>query len=242
LTTVAILSWVITSVLFGEHGQNAPETGDEAGALMAIRMRVEIRHPASELEVRLRHELEIEPGTREIPLRGVAFFGTELTEVAAISDGSTLPVHMDDSGTSLLSGNLVLPNTLLARRRVTLDLTYGVSNANRGSSEEGFDLTVPLLLVDWRPVAATDTFFTARILLSADHHIAEFFPTIPTTSKEVDGVREHTIVVPAVPGLLRLRGGEGSHPFLTFNHMLDLGVLLVIGLLSVAGWRRLRAQ
>jgi hypothetical protein len=110
----------------------------------------------------------------------------------------------------------------------------------REESGSGFDLALPVLMVDWNPVDSREELFTADLRLPESHGVVEVFPTVPVEVQDESAASLHSLSLPVVPSFLRLRGREGPRPVLTFGRIVDLGVGLILFFLGAFGWRMMR--
>jgi hypothetical protein len=107
-------------------------------------------------------------------------------------------------------------------------------------SAGGFDLVLPVLMVDWQPEDSREELFIADVGLPSSFGVVEHFPTVPLAVRAEGGSIRHALSLPVVPSFLRMRGRDGPRPVLTFGRMVDLGIVLFLVLLTGYGWRAMR--
>lgn len=173
-----------------------------------------------------------------IPYLVVRFGTARVGGMRAAVDGS--PVTAESMGGSGRAerGRLRLP--VGHGDTVELVLRYRVHDVSAPGTEQ-FDLPVPVALVDWRPVAAREGFFSARFRLPEDHAVVDLFPTVPWERRSVGGRRsELAFSLPVPPSLVRIRGQIGPAGLLTYGRRVDLAVGALVALLGIVAWRQLR--
>jgi hypothetical protein len=204
--------------------------------------RVPEADPAAErTEVQLRYRLVTDAPVREIPIRGMAYFGADPAEVQAMVGGTRSRPEMDAGRAPLVTGVVRLPGGTGAGDTLELELSYLLPAAIPAEGG-GFDIVLPLLYVDWPPAGAPAGMLEAAIVLPAEYSIQESFPTVPREITTEGGSRRYDLRLQAVPSMIRFRGHEGDPPLLTFGRLVDLGVIALLAVLAGLGWRALRRE
>lgn len=222
----------------GRGGKRGVARGAADGRLLRARMEVDVPGNGSNAQVTLRYTISIDSAVR-IPLRGVRFFGAELLGVSAWVAGRRLPVELDRSRPSLISGAVQIPRQLARDRPLMLTLRYTLDR----SIEDGrarFDIAVPLLLVDLAPTDAPQDMFAATIRLPSEFVIVESFPTVPKQVFDEGEMTRYVLALPVIPSMVRWRGTAGRAPRFGFARMVDLFTIGIIGLLAALGYRQVK--
>lgn len=213
------------------------------GVVVGAAMAATVEGDALRHSVSLRFRVRLGPGAESIPLLWLGYRGTQVEGLRAttVSDragaGRELDIVMDPSRARF--GTLLLPPTPGTDPVFAFELTYQVVQESVQSGA-GFDLVLPVLMVDWDPEDSREELFTAELSLPASYGVVEMFPTVPVEVQEAEAANLHILSLPVVPSFVRLRGREGDRPFLTFGRLVDLGVGLVLFFLAAFGWRRMR--
>ena len=205
--------------------------------LVSAHLTADVPEGDADIRVRIAYEVVLAETTQAIPLRGVAFFGMMPRGPAAFADTGALPLSLEASNAPLLVGDIPLPLNLRRDGTFAFTLNYTLP---RPSDAHAFDVSLPVLFVDWLPTEAPRDFFTAEITLPPSYSLAEAFPTV-LNREEADGGRaRYRFSLQVLPSLVRLRGYVGQAPLLTTARAIDLGVLAVLLLVAVVSWRRFR--
>lgn len=206
------------------------------GRVRMARLSVDLTGPDSIISVRVRYELSMLPSVREIPLRALAFAGATFRNVIARVDDREIRILLRrSSGSPLVSGVVPLEVNELTS---SLDLEYEV--VERVFRGDDFDISVPVLLVDWPLEGTRPGLFIATTRMPVDYALVEVFPTVPLRHSEQAAVREYELEMQVVPSLVRFRGRLGTPPVVTFARTVDLAAIAVILLGCFLGWWGLR--
>ena len=225
----------------GAQGAGA-ETTD--GRVMAARLDARVPAAGSDdgtTEVEIGYRVVADRTVERIPLKALAFFGVTPTDVRVTVEGEAAGSGLDPSRPPLLSGGVRLDRPARAGDTLDLVVSYGLPAAIPATGG-GFDIVLPVLFVDWKPVGAPEDFFEATVRLPAAYSVEEAFPTVPKETRVRDGTRRYDFRLQTVPSLIRFRGEEGDPPFFTFSRLVDLGVVLILVLGGAFGWRALRRE
>lgn len=237
----------LAAVLAVPAGESLAQAAtDEASPGRVLHARVhavvpESRDGGAMTEVSVRYRLAIDTRVREIPLRGLAFFGAAPRDVRATIGGESGPLDLDDRREPLLTGQVDLPASRGSGDTLELELSYRLTAAIPAAGQS-FDLVLPVLYVDWPPAGAPADMLQARIVLPADYSIQESFPTVPREISTRGGQRRYDLDLQTVPSMIRFRGHAGDPPLLTFSRLVDLGVVAILALAAALGWAALRRE
>lgn len=220
----------------------APASLDGQEALLESRV-IDVRFEAqigaaglSASRVRLVYRLLPAPGSETVPLKGLAFFGNRPEELEASLDGRTpAPVALESPRDGLLRAGVPLPAGAAGGETIDLTLTYRLDRAIPEEARD-FDLVLPVLYVDWRPLGAPEDMFVASVTIPSDYSVVETFPTVPKQVTTAGGERTYDFRVQVVPSMVRFRGHVGEPPLLTFARKVDLGVVFVLMVAGGLGW------
>ncbi len=217
-------------------GQEAPPEPRVVDVRFEARIGAAGADGRSASRVRLLYRLLPAPGTDTVPLRGLAFFGNRPEALeASLAGRSTAPVGLGSPRDGLLRATLPLPPDAAAGDTIDLTLAYRIDRAIPEDARE-FDLVLPVLYVDWRPLGAPEDMFVASVTIPSDYSVVETFPTVPKEVTTAGGERTYDFRVQVVPSMVRFRGHVGEPPLLTFARKVDLGVVLVLMAAGGFGW------
>lgn len=238
-TALALVAGVLVAGVLVPTAAAGQESGVEPperirGATLSV--RVERDAP---VRVELGYELALDPGTRELPLRGIAFRGAVPERVTARAGGAPAPVRIDATAPPLLSGAVEIPAGSVADGTLSLALLYQISRPFM-PEQDRFDLAVPIPIPDRPPVGAPERLFVAEVRLPPGFALVERFPTVPVVRRMEGEVPVYELSLPVVPSLLRVRGRSGPPPLVTFGQALDIGVIGALLILGLVGWRLVR--
>lgn len=237
--------------LLATPGPCPAQSSEAAGpAVRTLRLQVEAGAGGSPPRLELDYRLRVPPEVGEIPLRGLAFGGTEIAGVEAWVDGSPVEVRLRPDGRLLTAATVPLPEARGEGRGAgrgsggpaerSLRLAYRVEDARGPSGGASFDLRLPVLRVDWEPTSSEEGTFAAEMRLPLDARVTERLPTVPMTRSAAGSEAVYRFTLPAVPSVLRFRGRTGPAPALTLGRWVDLAVLAVLALVGLLGWRAFR--
>lgn len=209
----------------------------EAAHLVSAHLIAEVPDDHSDIQVRIQYEVVLAETTQTIPLRGLSFLGTTPRAPAAFADTVALPLHLDTSEAPLLAGATALPTTLRRAGTFAFTLEYALP---RSPEAHAFDISLPILFVDWLPTGAPQDFFQAEITLPSTYSLTEAFPTVLNREVADGGQTRYQFSLQVLPSMVRLRGYVGRAPLLTTARAIDLGVLALLVIVALISWRRFR--
>ncbi len=205
--------------------------------LVSAHLTADLPDGDADIQVRVQYEVALAETTRTIPLRGLAFFGTTPRALAAFADTVALPLHWEASDGPLLAGEIPLLPRLRRAGAFAFTLEYTLP---RPPEARAFDVSIPVLFVDWLPTEAPQDFFVAEVTLPATYSLVEAFPTVLNQEIADDERQRYRFSLQVLPSLVRLRGYVGQAPLLTTARAIDLGVLAVLLLVAFVSWRYFR--
>ncbi len=207
--------------------------------LVSAHLTADISDGDADIQVRVQYEVTLAETTRTIPLRGLAFFGTTPRALAAFADTVALPLHWEASDGPLLAGEIQVLPRLRRAGALAFTLEYRLPRLPEART---FDVSLPVLFVDWLPTEAPQDFFVAEVTLPATYSLVEAFPTVLNREIADGGRARYRFSLQVLPSLVRLRGYVGQAPLLTTARAIDLGVLAVLLLVILVSWRRFRRR
>lgn len=235
-TPAAALGALLALAPASLDGQEAPPEPRVVDVRFEARIGAAGAYGRSASRVRLVYRLLPAPGTDTVPLRGLAFFGNRPEELeASLAGRSPAPVALESPRDGLLRATLPLPPDAARGDTIDLTLAYRLDRAIPEDARE-FDLVLPVLYVDWRPLGAPEDMFVASVTIPSDYSVVETFPTVPKQVTAAGGERTYDFRVQVVPSMVRFRGHVGEPPLLTFARKVDLGVVLVLMVAGGFGW------
>ena len=207
--------------------------------LVSVHLTADLPDGDADIQVRVQYEVALAETTRAIPLRGLAFFGTTPRALAAFADTVALALRWEASDGPLLAGEISFPTRLRRAGAFAFTLEYALP---RPPAARTFDVSIPVLFVDWRPTEAPQDFFVAEVTLPATYSLVEAFPTVLNQEIADDERQRYLFSLQVLPSLVRLRGYVGQAPLLTTARAIDLGVLAVLLLVALVSWRYFRRR
>lgn len=241
---LAGLSLLAFSLAAAEGGAQPTPGTEGRPAVEGVRLRLDAVDGDAAPRVELEYRLRIPTGTREIPLHGLRFAGVGFGPVDARLDGRPVEVSLRQRGRLVRSATVPVPAGTRPGDGRLLRLTYSLQGPASGMASEdrgaAFDLAVPLLRVDWAPTESDEDIFRASVILPAEARLTERLPTVPLERTTEGEGAAYAFSLPAAPSLLRFRGRWGEGRVLTLGRWVDLGVLVLLAALGLAGWRASR--
>lgn len=228
-----VLLVLVPSTLEGQEAAPEPRV---VGARFEARIGAAEGGAPAQSRVQLVYRLLPAPGVDSVPLKGLAFFGNRPEGVEAAFEGRA-PAHvpLDSPRGDLLRARLPLPSDAAPGDTVALTLSYALDRAIPEEARD-FDLVLPVLYVDWRPLGAPGDMFVATVRIPANYSVVETFPTVPKNVSAAGGERSYDFRVQVIPSMIRFRGHVGEPPLLTFARKVDAGVVLILLAAGAFGW------
>jgi hypothetical protein len=211
----------------------------QAGQLRTARLTAEVDGDGARVEAVYR--VAVPPGAREVPLRGLAVFGTRLEAVRAVVGGVEVPVDLDAARAPLLTGAVPLGPLAPGDSVLSLALAYRVAGAVERDGGR-FSVALPVLFVDWRPADAPADGFVAETGFPADHRVVESFPTVPRGYREEGGRARYRLALQVVPTFVSYRGSVGRAPRVGPEVAIDVAAVALLLALGGASWVALRRE
>lgn len=222
----------------GAAAQTPPSVGQ--GRVLGVRMAAEVT-PEGAASVVIEVDLDVPPGMTSVPFRGLTFGGASPLGSRVSFRGETQAAEWDVAAPPLVTGRVSLDSR--PPGPITLGLAYELAASPLGAGRTApgeLDLQLPILMVDWPPVAAAEGMFDARITLPAGFAVVERFPTAPLVSSAApDGGTTYGLSLPAVPSMVRMRARRGN-PGPGFGARVDAAVIAALAVLAVGVWVGLR--
>lgn len=181
------------------------------------------------LKVTLDYRLSFEDSILQIPLKALCHRETAIENVVINLNGQILEITFDDRKFPLITGNLILLETIQRRKESRLIILYEVKST-----------VVPLLLVDWKPKEAKPQSFQAKISLPKSYFIFETFPTIPWNHQSSEYAEQYNFDLQVIPAWIKWQARKGAIPFLTFYRKIDLFVIFTFLLIAFLIGRHLK--
>lgn len=229
-------------VLLGIAITAAPGSAQTAvpGKLGHASMTVSIT-TRSAATVHIRYVVHGSANAAMVPLAAVLFAPSMLDGVEAIIDGRASPVALTPGAghaAARVSGGVPLPSghgdTVAFELRYTVDLPGATAGEAR--------VRLPVVAVLWPPAEALPGTFAIALDVPADTHIRGAFPSLMRETTTTATSRSYGAGMQVVPSMIAFDIGTGDPPRITLEAMLDTGVLALLLLFAILGWRHLRAQ
>lgn len=245
VTRIPVCVLLALVVLSPSTLQAQEATGQEtAGRVLAARFSARIPEAGSERRpttVEIEYRVVADRDVDRVPIKGLTFFDVTPNELRASVEGIEATSHLGRERGALFVGAVELPETVPAGDSLELTLSYQIPTAIP-EAEGGFDIVLPILFVDWKPAGAPEDMLQVSIHLPSEYSVQEAFPTVPKEISTREGTRQYDFQLQTVPSLIRLRGEAGAPSFLTFSRLVDLGVVLLLGIIAAFGWQALRRE
>ncbi|NIP57292.1 MAG: hypothetical protein GWM92_03890 [Gemmatimonadetes bacterium] len=180
--------------------------------------------------------VRIPPGASRVPLEALRIGDGRIAGLRARVDGGPARLDWTDDGPGRSTGWIRIPQGGAGSGPLEVRLDYRVT----GSRETEGPIRIPVVRVPWPPRAARPGTFTARALLPDTLRVAETFPTVLGSVTSREGGRAYALDLHVVPSVVSLRVHGASSPALSFTHMVDAGVGVLLAILGLLGWRALR--
>ena len=151
--------------------------------------------------------------------------------------GRWVPLALPEIRHRILRDSL-LPGALASGPQFRLEVDYTLDGVLEEG--EGIRWRIPILQVGRGAAEALPETFRARIRLPEGVRVYESFPTgVRPAQEEGAGTGASTVRVDlqVVPGVLTLRARREDHTILPPLALLDGAVVLLLGVLGMAGWR-----
>ena len=94
--------------------------------------------------------------------------------------------------------------------------------------------------MDWKPAAATADAFQAVIQLSEEYSLRSVFPAMRWKIDQQAAKSIYSFKLQTIPAWIKFKVFKGSPPLFSLELLVDLGVGLVLILLMLVGWKKLK--
>lgn len=105
---------------------------------------------------------------------------------------------------------------------------------------DAFDLTLPIVYPDMPSESNIATLFSASLELPENANIYEQFPTQTWSIKSTPPTKVHQLSLPAIPSVITLNRGTGPQPFFSTLRIVGGFIILVLLILLVLGWKKIK--
>ncbi len=224
-----------------QHGGEGASGPSASGRVRSAALEADLPRDGPDVRVRIVYRLAVPPGVDRIPLSALSVDGTRIREMTARLGGGEPTAVPWPAGDGEPAGRATIPlEGSVPGDSTTMEISYRVMS-ERPSGASRTRTRLPVVQVAWPPEEARPGTFTARLALPEDHYVTGTFPTVLGEVESTEaGVRRYEMDVQVVPGLVSIGLREGEPPVLTFARALDLGVVLLLAVLAVWGFRALR--
>jgi hypothetical protein len=201
-------------------------------------MSVDLAGMDATARVRVDYRLQVPPGVTQVPITLLVPRPVGVTDIVARTPTRILEVDLPASETAQRQGVLRFPGEP-PTGALTLIVEYAVERSVRPAGA-AVEALVPVLAVDWPPADPLPGTFTARLAVPNTVTLHESFPTT-LAGPHSDGERGlWDLELSVLPAYLTVRGRVGEAPLLSLSRAVDGGVLALLLILGLVGWRRLR--
>ncbi len=205
-----------------------------ANQLEKCQVLVQLEKEVDYLKVEITSTITVDSGALFIPLRVIGNGLEQLRNVEALIEMNKYQLELDRQNDRVAMAKIPFIPDIAADKPIELILTY---QAPRGNSQK---ITVPVLFVDWKPEAASEDIFSAFIDVPEGYSLTSIFPSM-RWKKEVAGKEyDYSFSLQSIPAWIKFKIYKGAFPLVTLDRLIDFGVLLVLLILILVGWRRLK--
>lgn len=235
--------WSATAALLlmatqGLGGQERMAISAAGGALRRAEMSVDLAGFDATAGVRVHYRLWVPPGVTEVPITLLTPRPVAVVDLVARTPTRIVEVDLPSSGTAQRRGLVRFPGGPPAGA-LSLIFEYRVERSVRPAGA-AIDAVVPVLAVDWPPAEPLPGTFRARLTVPGNVAVYESFPTTLTGPRSFGGRGLWDVELSVLPAYVRVRGRVGEPPLLSLGRVVDGGVLALLLVLGMVGWRRLR--
>jgi hypothetical protein len=208
------------------------------GTLIRAELQVDLSRPGATAHVRIDYRLRVPPGTTRIPITALVSRPGTIADVSAHTPTRALTVELPESSTAQRSGFVHLPGDR-PDGVLTLVVEYEVARSITPARADVL-YRVPLVAVDWPPADPLPGTFTGRAMVQPDIHVFESFPTTLAGPLGWTGRSVWAVELSVLPAYLTFRGRLYGPPTFTVPRVVDTSILVLLLLLGLLGWSRLR--
>ena len=179
-------------------------------------------------------------GATALDVRAIRFGGVTLGAVQATLNGETALVTRPDADGAMVRARVALPLALRDDSTLRAELRYTVHAPATARSDER--VRIPVFAPAWPPRAALPETFRVNVTLRDGVAAWDAFPATLREVRSADGARTYAATLQVVPAAVSFTARAGAPPRLTLALALDTGVLALLVLSGVVGWRRFRSR
>mgnify|MGYP006424071739 CR=1 FL=1 len=233
---ILIVVWV---VLFASQPTYAISQV-EPPEILSSRLSAKVA-PESDYRVSVTYEVKGTRSVDSLPLQALQVFGASIKQVKASVNGASTSRQLLSDRPPLLTGSVDVPPVYRRRDTLSLQLEYRVTHNITSTSDDRFEVTIPLLYINHAPTATADSTFFARIELPANFVVTDRFPVLIADVLTADRIKHYEFALQVLPAYVRLKGTTGDESiWLTVNRAVDLGIIGLSILGGVLVWMRFR--
>jgi hypothetical protein len=180
-------------------------------------------------------------GSRAVPVTALAFAPATFVDLGVTIGGRALPLALDPgAGRSArkLAGDV--PLSAGVADTVAFEIRYAIVLPEPDERESRIRL--PVVAVMWPPAEALPGTFAVTLDVPAGTHVRSAFPSLMRETTLTPHTRSYGADMQVLPSMIAFDMGVGDPPRVTLEAMLDTGVIALLLLFAVLGWRHVRAQ
>lgn len=108
------------------------------------------------------------------------------------------------------------------------------------SNEKRFRLTIPIVYPNIPSEANNKGLFEAAIEMDSKWNVYENFPAQTWSVETTDQSTVHSLLLQAVPSVIKVKGGVGPQPIFSIMNLVDGAIILVLLVLLFFGWKKIK--
>lgn len=208
--------------------------------ILSSRLSVKVA-PESDYRVSVTYEVKGTRSVDSLPLQALQVFGASIKQVEAFVNGASTSRQLLSDRPPLLTGSVDVPPIYRGRDTLSLQLEYRIAHDAISTSDERFEVTIPLLYINHPPTGTADSTFFASIELPANFVVTDRFPVLIADVLTTDRIKQYEFVLQVLPAYVRLKGTTGDESiWLTVDRAVDLGIIGLSILGGLLVWMRVR--
>ena len=231
---VNFLNKLLLAVIFGLLAFAVPVSviaqTEDASEILSFTTQVDIDDSltrATVTEVIVARVAELGESSIEL---NAAPFGEATFANLSVQAGSAEPVLAELSKNKNGLWQTVVPLPLTGSANVTLTLNYQVTG-------QGHSFYVPMIYPFWKPTGTDADLFQAQIDFPASYRLVESLPTHSAAESTTGGKKSRSFKLSAFASVLWLKFADEHETTIGTNLLVDIGVLLLLGVLAIVGWK-----